>query len=132
MAQNRLQVRRKNIDNNDKLSSQSVYWAWHLIPGANNLFDLGSSLYRWRSIYAGTTINCSGTLTVNGSATFGNQIYQSSEYISIAGNPNANFAYTFVTRTGTGTATGTLANGLVESQRKILIAESLAVPYELS
>jgi hypothetical protein len=136
MAQNRLQIRRKNIDNNDKLSSQSIYWAWHLIPGANNLFDLGSSSYRWRSIYAGTSINSSGTLTVDGAATFGSQIYQSTEHISVAGgssgNPNANFVYTFVTTTGTGTATGVLANGLVESQRKILIAESLAVPYQLT
>ncbi len=119
MAQNRLQIRRKNIDNNDKLSSQSIHWAWHLIPGANNLFDLGSSSYRWRSIYAGTSINSSGTLTVDGAATFGSQIYQSTEHISVAGgssgNPNANFVYTFVTTTGTGTATGVLANGLVES-----------------
>jgi hypothetical protein len=75
-------------------------------------------------------------LIVDGSATFGNQIYQSTEHISVAGgssgNPNASFVYTFVTTTGSGTATGTLANGLVESQRKILIAESLAVPYQLT
>jgi len=57
----------------------------HVVPSANNAYDLGSSLLRWANIY-GVNGSLSGSLTVAGTLNVGNGIVVAANGATIVGN----------------------------------------------
>jgi hypothetical protein len=105
--------------------------AGHLLPAANNTYDLGSSTLQWGSAWLGGNLSVggsgsiTGSLSVGGNGSITGNLSVSGSTVTLSGIPGGSTATDVLVRTGTGNVQYRAASGLVGTYAWLLGGNTL-------
>jgi hypothetical protein len=111
--------------------------AGHLLPAANNTYNLGSSTLQWGSAWLGGNLSVGGSgsitgnLSVGGNGSITGNLSVSGSTVTLSGIPGGSTATDVLVRTGTGNVQYRAASGLVGTYAWLLGGNALTSVYNL-
>jgi hypothetical protein len=98
--------------------------AGHLLPAANNVYNLGSTTLQWGSAWLG------GNLSVGGSGSITGNLSVSGSTVTLSGIPGGSTATDVLVRTGTGDVQYRAASGLVGTYAWLLTGNNITSAWD--
>jgi hypothetical protein len=111
--------------------------AGHLLPAANNTYNLGSSTLQWGSAWLGGNLSVggsgsiTGSLSVSGNGSITGNLSVGGSTVTLSGIPGGSTATDVLVRTGAGNVQYRAASGLVGTYAWLLGGNSLAIVQTL-